>query len=69
MKEREEEEGEKVGETLHVVEQLPLADLDTQQEMMLLLLRNKIEGLEEEEKAHLAEGESVVTVIVDTVLK
>ena len=69
MKEREEEEGEKVGETLHVVEQLPLADLDTQQEMMLLLLRKKIEGLEEEEKAHLAEGESVVTVIVDTVLK
>ncbi len=62
MREREEREekrgeGEEVVETLPVVEQLPLADLDTQQEMMLLLLRKKIEGLEEEEKAHLAEGE------------
>ena len=36
--------------------QLPLADLDTQQEALLIMLRKKIENMEEKERKKIEEG-------------
>ncbi len=43
-------------DTTTVTDQLPLPDLDTQQETLLLMLRKKIDNMEEEQKRQTMEG-------------
>ena len=43
-------------------EQLPVVDLDTQQEALVLMLRKKIERMEEEENERIKEGKREKTI-------